>query len=74
MQEVVSHATSLRQVRCLGLETQTSNVPAIQFYRRMGFCIEGLDLSFYSNEDQERGEVAIFMKKPLPQPQTGLTG
>jgi ribosomal protein S18 acetylase RimI-like enzyme len=74
MQQVIAHASGLPQVRCLGCETQSSNVPAIQFYRGMGFCIDGIDVSFYSNEDQERGEVAIFMRKRLLQPESGPTG
>jgi ribosomal protein S18 acetylase RimI-like enzyme len=74
MQQVISHANEVPQLRSLGCETQTSNVPAIQFYRGMGFCIDGIDVSLYSNEDQERGEVAIFMKKRLLQPETGPTG
>jgi len=52
-------------LRCIVCETQTTNVPAIQFYRAMGFRLDGIDLSYYTNEDQERGEVAVFMKKRL---------
>lgn len=74
MRAVIAHSARLSQLRCLGCETQSSNVPAIQFYRAMGFCIDGIDLSYYSNEDQERGEVAIFMKKLLPRLETGPTG
>jgi len=44
-------------------ETQNSNVPAIQFYRSLGFHVEGIDLSYYSNHDFPEGEIAIFMKK-----------
>jgi ribosomal protein S18 acetylase RimI-like enzyme len=59
---VKARATGLRIVVC---ETQNTNVPAIQFYRKMGFEIEGIDLSYYSNEDYSDGEIAIFMKKRL---------
>jgi ribosomal protein S18 acetylase RimI-like enzyme len=41
-------------------ETQTTNVPAIDFYRRVGFKLEGIDLSYYSNEDWPDGEVAVL--------------
>lgn len=57
----VEHARSLG-MRCVVCETQAANVPAILFYRAVGFAVEGVDLSYYSNEDRERGEVAVFMK------------
>jgi ribosomal protein S18 acetylase RimI-like enzyme len=57
-----ARAAGLRVIVC---ETQTANVPAIGFYRRMGFEMEGLDLSYYTNADVERGEVAVFMKLKL---------
>lgn len=50
----------LRTVVC---ETQNTNVPAIQFYHSVGFRIEGVDLSYYSNEDFPDGEIALFMKR-----------
>lgn len=49
----------------INLETQNTNVNAIRFYRRSGFEIEGIDLSYYTNDDVEGGEVAIFMKRKL---------
>jgi len=56
-------AAGLRAIFC---ETQTTNVPAIRFYRRLGFTLDGLNLSFYTNEDWPDGEMALFMKKRLP--------
>jgi len=53
----------LRTIVC---ETQTTNVPAIQVYTRLGFRLEGVDLSYYSNDDYPAGEIAVFMKRPLP--------
>jgi ribosomal protein S18 acetylase RimI-like enzyme len=32
-------------------------------YRRLGFKVEGIDISYYSNHDYPQGEVAIFMKR-----------
>lgn len=55
-------AAGLRTLVC---ETQNSNMPAIQFYRSAGFKIEGIDLSYYSNNDFPDGEIALFMKKRL---------
>jgi ribosomal protein S18 acetylase RimI-like enzyme len=51
--------------RVVFLETQNTNVPAIRFYQAMGFLLDALDLSFYTNHDAEDGEVAFFMKKKL---------
>lgn len=53
-------------MRAVVCETQNTNVAAIRFYRRMGFDIEGVDLSYYSNQDCPDGEVALFLKKRLP--------
>ena len=53
-------------LRIMVAETQNTNVKAIQFYRKLGFRIEGVDISYYSNQDMESGrEVAIFMKRRL---------
>jgi streptothricin acetyltransferase len=52
-------------LRCIGLETQNTNVPAIRFYRRMGFRLDGIDLSLYTNNDWPDGEIALFMKRKL---------
>jgi len=51
--------------RVIACETQNTNVPAIRFYRKMGFEIDGLDLSYYTNSDATDYEVALFMKKKL---------
>ncbi len=51
--------------RILVCETQTTNELAIAFYRRLGFVLDGIDLSYYSNEDYPDGEIAVFMKKRL---------
>ena len=52
-------------MRIIVCETQNTNVPAIDVYRRLGFKIEGVDISHYSNSDYPDGEIAIFMKKRL---------
>ena len=63
MAALEAHARDLG-MRCIVYETQTTNVAAIRFYRALGFTIDGIDVSLYSNDDIERGEVAIFLKKP----------
>lgn len=64
MQVVLANA---RRVGCrvVVCETQNTNVPAIDFYRKVGFEIDAIDLSYYSNHDVHEGEVAIFMKYKL---------
>ncbi len=49
----------LRTVVC---ETQNTNVPAIRFYRKLGFSMEGVDLSLYA-DFCAKAEFAVFMKK-----------
>jgi ribosomal protein S18 acetylase RimI-like enzyme len=63
--EELSHRAREAGLRVLVCETQTTNVPAIDFYHNTGFHVDGIDLSYYTNEDAERGEVALFMKKRL---------
>lgn len=53
------------KLRVMVCETQNTNVPAISFYRGVGFRLEGIDLSYYTNHDLTDGEVAIFMKRVL---------
>jgi len=58
--------TCLERAKALGarrivLETQSSNLPAIHFYKKMGFELIGLDGSHYLNDDIERGEVRLEM-------------
>lgn len=60
--------TRAEGMRCVVCETQTTNMPAIRFYRAMGFAIDSIDISLYSNDDIERGEVAIFLKKRISHP------
>ncbi|MGG7469247.1 GNAT family N-acetyltransferase [Chryseobacterium arthrosphaerae] len=47
--------------RVIELETQNTNYPAIQFYRRMGFNITGLNTRLYENSE----EIALFMTLDL---------
>jgi ribosomal protein S18 acetylase RimI-like enzyme len=51
--------------RCLWLETQNVNYPAIQFYRHLGFRLCGLDESLYDPEGPARGEIALFFVRDL---------
>ncbi len=64
MGAVEAHARA-EGMRCIACETQSTNVPAIRFYRALGFTVDAVDVSLYTNEDIERGEVAVFMKKRI---------
>jgi ribosomal protein S18 acetylase RimI-like enzyme len=48
-------------------ETQNTNVPAILFYRKVGFALDGIDLSYYAGaaDEASRSEIALFMKRRL---------
>lgn len=65
LMEAVAGRARAAGLRALVVETQNTNVPAILFYRKAGFEIEGIDLSYYTNHDTVDGEVAIFMKLKL---------
>ncbi|NJL93898.1 MAG: GNAT family N-acetyltransferase [Anaerolineae bacterium] len=49
-----------RNLRAVLLETQSNNLPACHFYARLGFRLIGVNEMFYTNNDIERGEVALF--------------
>ena len=53
------------KVRAVTLETQTANGIAIEFYKKNGYNIEGIDISLYTNEDIEKEEIALIMKKRI---------
>jgi ribosomal protein S18 acetylase RimI-like enzyme len=57
-----AQAAGLRTMVC---ETQNTNATAVHVYRRLGFAVEAVDISYYSNEDYPDGDVAVFMKRRL---------
>jgi ribosomal protein S18 acetylase RimI-like enzyme len=57
--------------RCLWLETQNVNYPAIQFYRRNGFHFCGFDEILYDPDSLTRDEVALFFARPVTTPTIG---
>lgn len=59
---LMKHAVKVSKekgARMLVLETQTCDVPAINFYVKFGFELIGFDTAAYSNEDIERKEVRL---------------
>lgn len=66
MMDALAERARAAGLRTLVCETQTTNVPAILFYRAVGFALDGIDLSYYTNDDLgPQGEVAVFMKRRL---------
>ncbi len=49
--------------RCLWVETQNVNAPAIRFYKRCGFVFSGLDLSLYDPRNTA-GDIALYFALP----------
>lgn len=52
-------------MRCLWLETQNVNYPAVQFYRRSGFRFCGFDDVLYDPEILASEEIALFFTRPV---------
>ena len=57
-------------VRVLWVETQNVNLPAVNFYRSMGFDICGFDSRLY--DEPLDAEVALYLSKSLPNPEPFL--
>ena len=51
------------EARCVWLETQNVNVPAIRFYRHYGFQFCGFDEILYDPGTLDRDEIALFFVK-----------
>lgn len=61
----VERAAAARGYRAVSCEAQNTNVPAIGFYRKVGYAPLAVDLSFYGNDDMAKGEVSVFMRKAI---------
>ncbi len=60
-----------RRLRALGLETQTNNWTALNFYQKLGFELCGIDDHFYTNSDRAVGEVPLFWYYELEEEDDG---
>jgi ribosomal protein S18 acetylase RimI-like enzyme len=65
MMDQLAHHGAESGLRAMVVETQSTNVPAIRFYRKAGFVLEGIDISYYTNHDYPDGEMAVFLKRRL---------
>lgn len=59
----ISHHKNFRHIE---LETQNTNVPAIEFYKKQGFEITGMNMTLY-DPLENKDEVALFMVYDLIQ-------
>ncbi|HMS64675.1 MAG TPA: GNAT family N-acetyltransferase [Ignavibacteria bacterium] len=58
-----AHAAT-QKYRIIDIETQNTNVPAINFYRKNGYEITGLNTALYDPKEVDN-EIAIYMAKNL---------
>jgi len=63
--EAVVAAAHAAGMRCVWLETSNLAYPAIQFYRRVGFELCGLDVSLYDPASDVAGETALYFARPV---------
>jgi len=67
-QTVIDHIIQYgknKKARILGLETQSTNYPAIKFYEKCGFDVSGIDFARYPQRTNDLEQVAILMKVDL---------
>lgn len=55
-----------QRLRAVTVETQTDNRVAISFYLKHGFRLCGFNDRLYSNRDDERQQIAVFLSRELP--------
>lgn len=65
LMETIAEKAKNARLRIIICETQNTNVSAIKIYRKLGFRVEGIDISYYTNKDYPDGEMAVFMKRRL---------
>lgn len=59
LQQVLQLAKK-KKIRIVELETQNTNVPAIEFYQKQGFKMSGVNLKHFDPKDAGN-EIAVFM-------------
>jgi ribosomal protein S18 acetylase RimI-like enzyme len=65
MMEVMVEIAKRKSLRVIVCETQNTNLAAIRFYQAMGFTMDSVDLSYYSNDDYRNNSIAVFMKRKI---------
>ena len=59
--DIAKKITVEKNYRTLILETQSSNINAVDFYLHEGFTLIGFDSCCYTNTDLERKEIRLNM-------------
>jgi ribosomal protein S18 acetylase RimI-like enzyme len=65
LMETVAEKARTARLRIIVCETQNTNASAIKAYHKLGFRVEGIDISYYTNHDYPERDVAVFMKRRL---------
>lgn len=65
LMEAAAEKAKAAHLRTIVCETQNQNTLAIAAYRKLGFKMEGVDISYYTNEDYPDRGIAVFMKRRL---------
>ena len=63
LMDAAANYAKTQAARCLWLETQNVNYPAIQFYKKLGFSFCGFDKSLY--DGAEADETALFFCRSI---------
>lgn len=63
--DAVLDYTKSTPARCLWLETQNVNFPAIAFYTKLGFRFCGFDTTLYDNAETSSSEVAFYFCRSI---------
>ena len=63
--EAVATRAIAAHARCLWVETQNTNHPAVEFYLRLGFHLCGFDTSLYTMSTHPSAEIGLFFAKAL---------
>lgn len=61
--EALTEKACAAGLRTLVCETQNTNMPAMRSYWKLGFQIEGIDVSYYSNADYPDGNRCLHEEK-----------
>jgi ribosomal protein S18 acetylase RimI-like enzyme len=64
--DAVIDYTKSTPARCVWVETQNVNFPAIQFYMKLGFKFCGFDATMYDDSESNLNEVAFYFCRAIP--------
>ncbi len=65
LMDALAERGATARFRTIVCEAQNTNGTGIDAYRALGFRVEAVDVSYYTNNDYPDGEMAVFMKRRL---------